>query len=99
MKPCPFCGSENVWLNNLGGWEIGCGECGALGPPPAAGDREEALRLWNQRQWKSLTDDDRQRAFESMPDMLEGFMKKWGWLHFSHAIEEIAKQKNGFQDD
>ena len=47
-----------------------------------------------QRQWIGLTDEDRQAAFESMPDMLEGFLKKWGWLHFSKAIEAKLKEKN-----
>ena len=44
--------------------------------------------------WIPLTDADRQRAFESMPNMLEGFLKTWGWLHFANAIEEICREKN-----
>ena len=44
--------------------------------------------------WIALTDEDRQRAFESLPDMLDGFLKKWGWLHFAKAIEDICRQKN-----
>jgi hypothetical protein len=48
-----------------------------------------------QRQWVGLTDEDRQAAFESIPDMLEGFLKKWGWLHFSKAIEAKLREKNG----
>ena len=44
--------------------------------------------------WVPLTDADRQRAFESMPDMLDGFLKTWGWLHFANAIEEICREKN-----
>lgn len=44
--------------------------------------------------WVGLTDEDRQAAFESMPDMLDGFLEKWGWLHFSKAIEAILKEKN-----
>lgn len=49
-----------------------------------------------QRQWVELTDEDRQAAFESLPDMLEGFLKKWGWLHFSKALEDKLKEKNGY---
>lgn len=49
-----------------------------------------------QRTWVGLTDGDRQAAFESMPDMLDGFLKKWGWLHFSKAIEAKLKEKNGY---
>lgn len=41
-----------------------------------------------------LTDDDRQKVFESLPDALEGFMKKWGWLHYAKAIEAICREKN-----
>jgi len=48
-----------------------------------------------QRTWVGLTDEDRQAAFESMPDMLDGFLKKWGWLHFSKALEAKLKEKNG----
>lgn len=44
--------------------------------------------------WNALTDEDRQRAFASLPDMLDGFLKKWGWLHFAKAIEDICRQKN-----
>lgn len=46
------------------------------------------------RQWVELTDDDRNRAFQSLPDMLEGFLKTWGWLHFANAIEAICREKN-----
>jgi len=47
-----------------------------------------------QRTWVGLSDEDRQAAFESMPDMLDGFLKKWGWLHFSKALEAKLKEKN-----
>ena len=47
------------------------------------------------KEWISLTDEDRQRAFESLPDMLDGFLKTWGWIHFAKAIENICKEKNG----
>jgi hypothetical protein len=44
--------------------------------------------------WVELTDEDRQRAFNSLPDMLDGFLKTWGWLHFAKAIEAECRQKN-----
>lgn len=47
-----------------------------------------------ERPWNDLSDADRQRAFESMPDMLDGFLKTWGWLHFAKAIEAICREKN-----
>jgi hypothetical protein len=46
------------------------------------------------RDWVGLTDEDRQAALESMPDMFEGFLRKWGCLHFSEIIEVKLKEKN-----
>jgi len=63
----------------------------------AAGIKEVAKLIAEQAHeplWNSLDDSDRERAFNSMPDMLEGFMKKWGWLHFAKAIEAICQEKN-----
>jgi hypothetical protein len=51
--------------------------------------RAEALQAW-----VPLTDEDRTRAFQSLPDMLDGFMKTWGWLHFAKAVEAICREKN-----
>jgi hypothetical protein len=50
----------------------------------------------NTPDWNDLTDEDRQAAFESLPDMLDGFLKLWGWLHFAKAIEHQCKIKNGY---
>jgi hypothetical protein len=55
---------------------------------------DELREYIEQRTWVGLTDEDRQAAFESMPDMLEGFLYKWGWLHFSKAIEAKLREKN-----
>ena len=44
--------------------------------------------------WLPLTDEDRDRAFQTLPDMLDGFIKKWGWLHYAKAIEEECRVKN-----
>jgi hypothetical protein len=44
--------------------------------------------------WEPLTDDDRTAAFQSLPNMLEGFLKTWGWLHFAKEIELRCKEKN-----
>lgn len=44
--------------------------------------------------WVSLTDDDRYQAFAALPDALEGFLKKWGWLHFAKEIERRCMEKN-----
>lgn len=45
-------------------------------------------------QWQELSDEDRQAVFDSLPDMLDGFLKKWGWLHFAKGIENKCREKN-----
>lgn len=55
QRPCPFCGDFNGAL--IGGsddkpWEvygIRCSFCGAIGPE--ASTAEEAIELWNSREW------------------------------------------------
>jgi hypothetical protein len=70
-------------------------EMGAVvGNPAIVKCLRSALDEPQQRTWVGLTDEDRQAAFESMPDMLDGFLKKWGWLHFSKALEAKLKEKN-----
>ena len=50
MKPCPFCGSEDVELHGAGPegpqW-IACDDCDASGP--VAHSKEAALTVWNDR--------------------------------------------------
>jgi hypothetical protein len=64
-------------------YKVGAGQHWLHTTPPAA-----------QKPWVGLTDEDRKAAFESLPDMLDGFLKTWGWLHFSKAIEAKLKEKN-----
>jgi len=45
-------------------------------------------------EWIELTDEDRESAFFSMPDALDGFLKKWGLLNFAKAVEAICREKN-----
>jgi hypothetical protein len=45
-------------------------------------------------QWVGLTDEERQAVFESLPNALDGFLKLWGWLHFSKAVEAKLREKN-----
>jgi hypothetical protein len=40
-----------------------------------------------------MSDKDRQACFESLPDMLDGFLKKWGWLHFAQAVEQTRDKQ------
>lgn len=56
-------------------------------PSPAAPAAEDGS-------WVEMTDEDRQAAFNSLPDMLDGFLKTWGWLHFAKAIEAKCREKN-----
>lgn len=55
---------------------------------------EAALTGVPRYEWSPLSDEDRQRIFESLPNMLEGFLKTWGWLQFAKAIEQARKEKN-----
>jgi hypothetical protein len=58
---------------------------------PAA---DAPARIKRSAPWNALTDEDRKRALESMPDWLDGFLKTWGWLNFAKAIESICREKN-----
>ena len=54
IKPCPFCGSNNVHVYLYGAWKNGyvrCDDCFALAPDPSATDYEsgEAIDIWNNR--------------------------------------------------
>lgn len=44
VKPCPFCGSDNIKSD---GFVVMCATCGAKGP--VAIYPKEALALWNKR--------------------------------------------------
>jgi Lar family restriction alleviation protein len=48
LRPCPFCGSEEVELAYLiNGWSVLCSGCLALGSPQH--DAETAIEAWNLR--------------------------------------------------
>ena len=53
LKPCPFCGSEDVTLNTQEGWDglvlfyVRCGNCCASSAFCA--DSERATAAWNKR--------------------------------------------------
>ena len=48
IKPCPFCGSEDVEVfPNYGRYFAACCDCGSEGPNKER--KEEAIRKWNQR--------------------------------------------------
>lgn len=82
------------------------GTCAVSIRPSAS--KEAAIARWNSRtaqpapapvqtapvDWNELTDLDRQQVFESLPDMLNGFLKTWGWVHFAKGIEQKCREKN-----
>ena len=48
IKPCPFCGSEDVEVfSNYGRYFVTCCDCGSEGPNKEG--KEEAIKGWNQR--------------------------------------------------
>jgi Lar family restriction alleviation protein len=49
IKPCPFCGNEEVEIDEVGIGEfaIDCPECRAIGP--IVGTVMEAISFWNDR--------------------------------------------------
>ena len=53
LKPCPFCGSDNVTLEFVDRhmyWEVNCNDCFAAGPVTTDGETEQAARVgWNTR--------------------------------------------------
>lgn len=52
-KPCPFCGSKKLKLENIGGmsyWLVECKDCKADGPHEQDDEREHAaVSRWNER--------------------------------------------------
>lgn len=61
LKPCPFCGSDNLKCSSADSWfnnhTIECHGCGAGGPWSSEeqdpdneqGSQQEAMELWNTR--------------------------------------------------
>lgn len=44
VRPCPFCGSQDL---DLSGWAVECNECGTQGP---LGKGSNAIELWERRE-------------------------------------------------
>lgn len=45
IKPCPFCGSKDLYVRDNSGHYVACKNCDAYGP--YSKDDEEAIQLWN----------------------------------------------------
>lgn len=50
LKPCPFCGSENVepQYAGCGDWYVMCGSCATEGPWGET-SKDSAIAAWNRR--------------------------------------------------
>jgi len=56
LKPCPFCGSEDLYTKQHAGmFSIECNECVAEGPPNTTGIHA-AIAAWNKRYIPDLQD-------------------------------------------
>lgn len=55
LKSCPFCGSHNLGVIQIGAFHVECHECGAQGPQ--AGTWAKAEQLWSARRDR-MTDGD-----------------------------------------
>ena len=49
LKPCPLCGSTNLFLRDRGGWEIDCAECELNLVVSSNPSREGVIAAWNNR--------------------------------------------------
>ena len=55
LKPCPFCGSDRVYILNLYhqdtvyGMEVRCGDCGAKITEAGKENRARLIERWNRR--------------------------------------------------
>lgn len=56
LKPCPFCGGENIAIDRLGDqvfdvtcWDCRAGTGGDVSFGPEAASRLDALKTWNTR--------------------------------------------------
>lgn len=48
LLPCPFCGSADTYVAELGGWESFCKSCGTNGPALET-KRDKVIAAWNRR--------------------------------------------------
>ena len=54
VKPCPFCGSDDLYFEGNFGtipitWEVACNTCRTFGPVRMSQDKITAIKRWNKR--------------------------------------------------
>lgn len=53
LKPCPFCGSMDLFVSKWGASEVRCRACHAIGPVVHESTQKErdekAIKAWNRR--------------------------------------------------
>lgn len=47
LRPCPFCGNEEIELYTIIGFYVTCEKCGAEGP--GSKSKNDAICKWNRR--------------------------------------------------
>lgn len=86
LKPCPFCGSDDVELEYdsfIDYCIIECRECGV--ERNRCWDEDDAIELWNTRP----IEDEKDREIESLKVELDNLR------HFCDSILDMAKRNNG----
>lgn len=87
LKPCPFCGSRNVYVEQIGSggyFNVCC--CNCLANVPLSGSRETAVNVWNRG---SI---DRDTLLRIAEDLEADYFAGSEWYEPSTvSIEEVLK--------
>ena len=94
IKPCPFCGSGNVYVEQIGRggyFNICCGSC--LANVPLSGSRETAVAAWNSRAI------DRDKLLRIAEDLEADYFAGSEWYNpCTVSIEEVLKFEREMAD-
>ena len=90
LKPCPFCGSNNLAEGNHSPFVI-CDDCGAFGPGNADLTHDEAVEKWNTR-YHSAYEETVIKAWEEIKEYTERTCKRKAYISMPrHNGERFAK--------